>query len=49
MGFYIMLAAFIIGIVFLFMSYRKNNRFRIINTVLGLIFIAIGIYLFWPK
>ncbi|AEH52734.1 hypothetical protein B4098_0579 [Heyndrickxia coagulans] len=52
MGFWVMLFCFIIGIVLLVNSfkYRKNKAARFgIELVIGLIFLAMAIYLALPK
>lgn len=51
MGFFAMIASFLLGIFFVIMgiSRRKQKGWPIIMTVLGIVFILIAVYLGWPK
>lgn len=51
MGFFAMLASFLLGIFFIIfgISRRKQKGWPIILVALGIIFVLIAVYLGWPK
>lgn len=51
MGFYVMIAAFILGIYLLYYGLikKKENQYKHMAVIVGILSVAFAVYLGWPK
>lgn len=51
MGFFVMVLSFVLGVVFIVMGLRRSSesRFKPVWLGLGVVLLAAGVWLAWPK